>query len=339
MNFFGLGSSKAPPSEKKVQKPIQLLVIQADKYDWGEIFQGVEINGRTIKVVQRGWGDLLISSQNYGGNKLIVDCRAFTKPFVKNESSKRRLTIKPDFVLIRNEVRTPHGDFRNKLIGLMYANVPSINSLSSIYMFCDRPVVMAELNRLNAIHGDDFPIIKQEYYDCDRSMMYSYTFPCVAKVGYAHAGLGKMRIQNHHDFEDFRSVMALSKDYVTAEPFLKGTYDLRIQKCGSTIRVFKRISMNGSWKTNTGTAHLEEIALTEDYKRWAELASTMFGGLDICTVDAIHNSEDGKEYILEVNGTSSGWCPDYEHQDNKDVRNMIVEKLSMLFPNEQEEAA
>ena len=33
---------------------------------------------------------------------------------------------------------------------------------------------------------------------------------------------------------------------------------------------------------------------------------TCSGGLDILTVDAIVESGTGKEYILEVNGTSSG---------------------------------
>eukprot|EP00494_Astrolonche_serrata_P033938 UN34207 len=158
--------------------------------------------------------------------------------------------VQPDFVLIRNEVRTCAADHRNKLIGMMYNDIPSLNTLKSVYMFCDRPVIMAELNRLQRIHGKDkFPVINQEYYSNHQSMMYGLPFPCVVKVGYAHAGMGKMKIPHHHDFEDFRSVMAMTKDYVTAEPFLTGSYDLRIQKIGDTIRVYKRISISGNWKT------------------------------------------------------------------------------------------
>jgi hypothetical protein len=65
-------------------------------------------------------------------------------------------------------------------------------------------------------------------------------FPGVVKVGHAHAGMGKMKIHDHHDFEDFSSVMALSNDYVTAEPFYEGVYDIRIQKIGDRYRAFKR---------------------------------------------------------------------------------------------------
>lgn len=47
-----------------------------------------------------------------------------------------------------------------------------------------------------------------------------------------------MKIPNHHDMEDFRTVVAMSSHYVTCEPFLIGEYDLRIQVCH-----FDRISV------------------------------------------------------------------------------------------------
>jgi hypothetical protein len=31
-------------------------------------------------------------------------------------------------------------------------------------------------------------------------------FPAVVKVGHAHAGYGKMKIYDHHDFADFASM-------------------------------------------------------------------------------------------------------------------------------------
>ena len=93
-----------------------------------------------------------------------------------------------------------------------------------------------------------------------------------------------MIINDHHGFNDFASVMALSQDYVTGEAFLDGEYDLRIQKIGNHYRVFKRQSVSGTWKTNTGTSLMEEIELTDKYKMWADEASQMFGGLDILAV-------------------------------------------------------
>jgi len=241
-------------------------------------------------------------------------------------------TILPDFVLVRNEVSTPAADHSAQLYGLMYAGVPSINSLNSIYMFSQRPLVHAELNRINKRLGDDhFPLIPQNYFSSHAAMMYCLPFPAVAKVGHAHAGYGKMRIQHHHDMDDFRSVVAMTKTYCTAEPYYEGAYDLRIQKIGARIRVFKRTSVSGTWKTNTGSAHLETVPLTDEYKGWAEEASQMFGGLDILTVDVLHAEKTNKEYILEVNGTSSGLSPDTEKEDNEDIRDLVLAKMNALF--------
>eukprot|EP00947_MAST-08B_sp_MAST-8B-sp1_P000919 g919.t1 len=174
-------------------------------------------------------------------------------------------------------------------------------------------------------------VMPQCYFSNHRQMMYTKQFPAVAKVGAAHAGVGKMKVADHHDFEDFRSVVAMTKgDYCTAEPFVEGEYDLRIQKIGTHVRAFKRISLSGAWKTNTGSAHLEQIEVTDKYRRWADEASKIFGGLDICTVDAIHDAATGKELILEVNGTSSGLAPDdaITAEDNGHIRDLVLAKMN-----------
>ena len=120
-------------------------------------------------------------------------------------------------------------------------------------------------------------------------MMYGGSFPAVLKVGHAHAGMGKMRVADHHDWEDVRSVVAMTDGkYCTAEPFLTGDYDLRIQKIvradtssngegttcvsrvflceddalnrericpqGSNFRAFKRTAMAGQWKVGPQTS-------------------------------------------------------------------------------------
>ena len=50
-------------------------------------------------------------------------------------------SFKPDFVLIRQHAYSmaKNEDFRNMIIGLQYAGVPSVNSLESIYNLCDKP--------------------------------------------------------------------------------------------------------------------------------------------------------------------------------------------------------
>ena len=99
------------------------------------------------------------------------------------------------------------------------------------------------------------------YFSSYKNMMYGGTFPCVVKIGSAHAGMGKMIIEDHHKMEDFRSVLAMTEGkYCTAEEFVaEPLYDLRIQRIGPHIRTFRRVSASGSWKTNTGTSMLEHV--------------------------------------------------------------------------------
>ena len=56
----------------------------------------------------------------------------------------------------------------------------------------------------------------------------------------------------------------------------------------------------------------------------------MFGGLDICTVDAIH-TKDGKEYILEVNGTASGLMPSLADVDNGFIRDLVLRRMEEVL--------
>ena len=71
--------------------------------------------------------------------------------------------------------------------------------------------------------------------------------------------------------------------------------------------------------------------------------------MDIVTVDGIHSREDGamwwprshfhgadhhractttgKEYILEMNGTSSGFSPDHAAEDNVHVRDLVLKRM------------
>lgn len=186
------------------------------------------------------------------------------------------------------------------------------------------------LHRLERRLGNDvFPVVPQHFASSSRALMYGYTFPAVVKVGSAHAGAGKMKITDHRQMSDFRSVLAMMPDeHCLVEPFVKGDFDLRIQKIGDRYRAFKRVDVSGEWKTNTGTAMMEEVECSERWRRWADESAAMFGGLDIFAVDAIVEEETGKEFILEVNGTSIGLHPDYAEEDNGHIRDLVLARMN-----------
>lgn len=283
-----------------------------------------------IEVVQTSWDTMNLASYSSGGCYVNVATESIP-------SSGARFTrtrcVKPDFLLIRNECRgvAPGQDKRNLLYGLRYGLIPSVNTIQSVMMMSERPIVHAELLEIqHRVGRDAFPVVDQTYYPNHREMLISPDCPCVVKVGHAHAGYGKMVVQDPHQFEDFSSVMACIGSYCTAESFIPGAYDLRIQKIGNHYRAFKRESVSGTWKTNTGTSVAEATEVTPQYKLWADECSKCFGGLDIVTVDAIHSSVDDSEHILEMNGTSSGFMPDCADEDNGHVADVVVAKMEAL---------
>lgn len=322
------GATSAPTT----QKPVELLVLQADDYDWPAILKGATLqDGRPIAVYQTGWPDIHVHASTYSTGRICVEIlRLAPSASGPGQEQGRRLTIQPDYVLVRNEVKMSSFDGRGRLNGLLFADVPAMNSLESILMFCERPAVQGRLHRLQRQLGKEvFPVVPQHFCSSSKSLMYGYTFPAVVKVGSAHAGVGKMKIHDHRQMSDFRSVLEMMPDeHCLVEPFIESQGDLRIQKIGPHYRAFKRLGLSGDWKTNTCTAIMEEIECLERYQKWADAAAEMFGGLDILTVDAIIEEGTGKELILEVNGTSSGLHPDRAEEDNGFIRDLLLEKMN-----------
>jgi synapsin len=235
----------------------------------------------------------------------------------------------PDFILIRSEVRgvQTSEDFRNKLYALMYSDIPTINSLNSIYHFLERPIVHAELTKVtNRIGDETFPVIPQNYFPVFYNMMFTLPFPATVKMGHAPSGYGSMDIQNHRDFEDFRSVVALTDKYVTAEPIKDVEYSFCIQNIGGNLSAFKVVSDSEKFPSNTRTLCGEEFEVTPQYQMWADEVGKFFGGLDIFTINAIHTKK-GKDYILEVKGNESELFPSQFGEPQLQIRDLVIQKM------------
>ena len=320
-------------SSKKAEKDLPtLLVIQTNDEDWIKLCS--EYSSK-FKVIQTTWDKIFLSS--YSDLQYpVISIYPSDNPLYPSQK-KVIENIKPDLLLIRNLVRYISSridslpDYRNILYGFYHSNIPMINPLSAVIAEIEKPIMYGRLRKIRDKYGEKiFPLIKQYYYPNYSQIGVTPKVPYVLKVSYPHAGFGKIRINDYHDTEDIKSILALHKDYCAIEPYIDVDYELRIVFIAPNYyRVHKRQSMN--WKVNFGMTNIrEDCEMKPSWKKWIDLIYENYPDLLIFDIDALVD-KNGKEYILEVNGSTQGLTPEHGEQDLEHMRDLVVRKMETII--------
>ena len=315
--------------------PTLLVIASTSEEDWIQLCS--EYSSK-FRVIQTTWDKVSLSS--YSDSKYpMISIYPNQNPLYPSQK-KIFNDIKPSLVLIRNLARYISSklelvpDFRNILYGFYHSNVPMINELSAIMAEIEKPIMYGRLRKIRDIYGEkNFPLIQQYYFPNYSEICITPKAPYVLKVSFPHAGYGKIRVKDHHEIDDLRSILALHKDYCSIEPLIDVDYELRIVFIAPNYyRVHKRSSLN--WKVNYGMSNIrEECEMKPEWKKWIDLIYENYPDMLTFDIDALVD-KNGKEYILEVNGSSQGFAPEHGKQDLEHLRDLVIRKMEIILGQE-----
>ena len=333
--------------EKARSRKCQVLVLDTSGFKWAKTFAGMKTkDGRPIQCYHSAWHLINVASTSHYGGCAVVDMLVDRQEEMGGDHTTEHVRFIPDCVLVRDSPRQVNGeDHTHQLMGIIASRTPCVNESGAILNCLDRPVVYSELLNIRNKEGQkdekdgegqkvskfNFPLVEQEYFANEAPASIKPSFPAVTKMSTVHSGFGKLRAEDDTHFSEIASILALSAEYFTTETVHEVASEIYIQWINGNVRTFKRIksTADGGFRTwsNWGTVQYQEMDENKQYKKWAELVSKIFGGLDIFALNVVVTAS-GDEYILGMRDGSCNFAPQYASEDAERCAQLVIERIN-----------
>ncbi|VDL78405.1 unnamed protein product [Nippostrongylus brasiliensis] len=171
-----------------------------------------------------------------------------------------------------------------------------------------------------------FYVFKYVMYGYDRALSRHQptTFPVVISVNEGYQGIGKIKVNSHEelcDVEGMLQIMGKGDTEVEVEPYVDLKFDLHVQKIGNEIKTFLRRGISKNWKSNVGSAVLEQIPTNERHKQYIHAICEHVGRMSICSIDILV-SKEGREYVHDINDVIALFGESQE-DDRRNASNLL----------------
>jgi ribosomal protein S6--L-glutamate ligase len=244
-----------------------LIVVNGEQY-WQQHFPGYQVHATRLQA----------SKWLYYEEKLwVIDGAG---------------TTQVDAVLWRVGAIRPHPNHRAVLELIRMAGVPCVNSAQTLLRGFDR------LSMLNEMHDAGLPVILFSALVGDQLLdKVQPELPAVIKIGNYHAGYGKVKAVDLAQWNDIRDLSFISEDYITIEPYIDYTDDIRCLAVGDDLWAMSR--RGRGWKANTDTTQYELIDVPPILGDYTMRAMAHLNA-DILGLDFLQTQE-GEYVLLESN--------------------------------------
>uniref|UniRef100_A0A0K0DDY1 Synapsin_C domain-containing protein n=1 Tax=Angiostrongylus cantonensis TaxID=6313 RepID=A0A0K0DDY1_ANGCA len=154
------------------------------------------------------------------------------------------------------------------LRAMIAAGIPFVNSHTSMIAFMDKNNLKKQLRKLVLADNTRIPLLPTIHYPHFHRFHEPTTFPVVISVKEGYQGIGKIKVNSQaelSDVEGMLQIMGKGDTEVEVEPYVDIKFDLHVQKIGHEMKTFLRRGISKSWKSNVGSAVLEQIPTNERF--------------------------------------------------------------------------